>query len=116
MLYSDVHVTLCVWVTGDAKDGKTTTLCVRRATFWCPELKADDPTKKGVCSNYLCDAKPNDEIKLTGPSGKVQSCIMSLIVLGFYFCHIVLVHSVYSAGIKKKVLHKESVFADSWLF
>merc|ERR1719183_1889186 len=26
----------------------------------------------GVCSNYLCDAKPGDEIKLTGPSGKVM--------------------------------------------
>merc|ERR1712028_176701 len=57
---------------GDDMSGKTTTLCVRRATFWCPELKADDPAKKGVCSNYLCDAKPNDEIKLTGPSGKVM--------------------------------------------
>jgi len=57
---------------GDLKDGKTTTLCVRRATYWCPELKADDPAKKGVCSNYLCDAKPGDEIKLTGPSGKVM--------------------------------------------
>ena len=59
-------------ITGDLKDGKTTTLCVRRATYWCPELKADDPAKKGVCSNYLCDSKPGDEIKLTGPSGKVR--------------------------------------------
>merc|ERR1711871_1224959 len=57
---------------GDDMSGKTTTLCVRRATYWCPELKADDPAKKGVCSNYLCDAKPGDEIKLTGPSGKVM--------------------------------------------
>merc|ERR1711924_175874 len=50
----------------------TTTLCVRRATYWCPELKADDPAKKGVCSNFLCDTKPGDEVKLTGPSGKVM--------------------------------------------
>merc|ERR1711998_297093 len=57
---------------GDLKDGKTTTLCVRRATYWCPELKADDPAKKGVCSNFLCDSKPGDELKLTGPSGKVM--------------------------------------------
>ena len=57
---------------GDLKDGKTTTLCVRRATYWCPEMKADDPAKKGVCSNFLCDSKPGDEIKLTGPSGKVM--------------------------------------------
>ena len=56
---------------GDDMKGKTTTLCVRRATYWCPELKADDPAKKGVCSNYLCDASAGDEVKLTGPSGKV---------------------------------------------
>lgn len=29
------------------------------------------PDKKGVCSNYLCDAKPGDEVLLTGPTGKV---------------------------------------------
>merc|ERR1719313_973439 len=57
---------------GDDMTGKTTTLCVRRATYWCPELKADDPAKKGVCSNYLCDAKAGDVVKLTGPSGKVM--------------------------------------------
>jgi len=57
---------------GDDQTGKTTTLCVRRATYWCPELKAEDPAKKGVCSNYLCDAKPGDMVKLTGPSGKVM--------------------------------------------
>lgn len=57
---------------GDDMKGTTTTLCVRRATYYCPELKADDPAKKGVCSNYLCDAKPGDEVKLTGPSGKVM--------------------------------------------
>jgi ferredoxin--NADP+ reductase len=52
--------------------GTTTTLCVRRAVYWCPELKAEDPAKKGVCSNYLCDSKPGDEITLTGPAGKVM--------------------------------------------
>jgi ferredoxin--NADP+ reductase len=52
--------------------GTTTTLCVRRATYWCPELKADDPAKKGVCSNFLCDTKPGDEVQLTGPAGKVM--------------------------------------------
>lgn len=57
---------------GDDMKGTTTTLCVRRATYWCPELKADDPAKKGVCSNYLCDAKPGDEVMLTGPAGKVM--------------------------------------------
>merc|ERR1719444_410751 len=57
---------------GDDMTGQTTSLCVRRATYWCPELKAEDPAKKGVCSNYLCDAKPGDMVKLTGPSGKVM--------------------------------------------
>merc|ERR1719454_411565 len=52
--------------------GTSTTLCVRRATYWCPELKADDPAKKGVCSNFLCDSKPGDDIMLTGPTGKVM--------------------------------------------
>jgi len=57
---------------GDDMTGQTTSLCVRRATYWCPELKADDPAKKGICSNFLCDSKPGDELKLTGPSGKVM--------------------------------------------
>merc|ERR1711892_813870 len=54
---------------GDDMTGATTSLCVRRATYWCPELKADDPAKKGICSNFLCDTKPGDEVKLTGASG-----------------------------------------------
>jgi len=57
---------------GDDMTGKTTTLCVRRATYWDPELGREDPAKKGVCSNFLCDAKPGDELVLTGPSGKVM--------------------------------------------
>jgi len=57
---------------GDDMTGNTGTLCVRRATYWCPELKADDPAKKGICSNFLCDAKAGDELKMTGPSGKVM--------------------------------------------
>merc|ERR1719453_942392 len=52
--------------------GNTATLCVRRATYWCPELGAEDPAKKGICSNYLCDATPGTECKMTGPSGKVM--------------------------------------------
>jgi len=57
---------------GDDMTGQTTSLCVRRATYWCPELEADDPAKKGVCSNFLCDASPGDDLKVTGPSGKVM--------------------------------------------
>jgi hypothetical protein len=51
---------------GDAFDGQTTSLCVRRATYWCPELNAEDPAKKGICSNFLCDATPGTEISMTG--------------------------------------------------
>lgn len=57
---------------GDDMTGKTGSLCVRRATYWCPELQAEDPAKKGVCSNFLCDTKPGDEVKMTGPAGKVM--------------------------------------------
>jgi ferredoxin--NADP+ reductase len=32
----------------------------------------EDPAKKGVCSNFLCDSKPGDDCKMTGPSGKVM--------------------------------------------
>merc|ERR1719439_42997 len=57
---------------GDDMTGNTGTLCVRRATYWCPELKAEDPAKKGVCSNFLCDTTPGEEVVMTGPSGKVM--------------------------------------------
>lgn len=57
---------------GDDMTGKTTTLCVKRALYWDPELKAFDPAKKGICSNYLCDLKPGDEVLLTGPAGDVM--------------------------------------------
>jgi ferredoxin--NADP+ reductase len=57
---------------GDDMTGKTGSLCVRRATYWCPELKDDDPAKKGICSNFLCDSQAGDEVQLTGPAGKVM--------------------------------------------
>ena len=57
---------------GDDMTGKTGSLCVRRATYWCPELKAEDPAKKGICSNFLCDTQPGDTVDMTGPAGKVM--------------------------------------------
>eukprot|EP01026_Neomeris_dumetosa_P014451 TRINITY_DN15251_c0_g2_i11.p1 TRINITY_DN15251_c0_g2~~TRINITY_DN15251_c0_g2_i11.p1 ORF type:complete len:382 (-),score=47.89 TRINITY_DN15251_c0_g2_i11:166-1218(-) len=56
---------------GDFFDGNTTSLCVRRATYWDPEMNAEDPAKKGICSNFLCDAKPGDKVTMTGPTGKI---------------------------------------------
>jgi len=52
--------------------GKTATLCVRRATFWDEEKNEEDPVKKGICSNFLCDAKPGAEVNMTGPVGDVM--------------------------------------------
>jgi len=57
---------------GDDLDGNSVSLCVRRATYWDKELGKEDPAKKGVCSNFLCDAKPGQELTLTGPTGKVM--------------------------------------------
>merc|ERR1711988_1390797 len=57
---------------GDDMTGNTGSLCVRRATYWDPEMGKDDPAKKGVCSNFLCDSKPGNSVKMTGPSGKVM--------------------------------------------
>lgn len=57
---------------GDSFDGLTASLCVRRAVHYDPETGEEDPLKKGVCSNFLCDANPGDLVKLTGPSGKVM--------------------------------------------
>jgi ferredoxin--NADP+ reductase len=57
---------------GDDMTGKTGSLCVRRATYWDPELQADDPAKKGICSNFLCDTQPGEEVNMTGPAGKVM--------------------------------------------
>lgn len=56
---------------GDSFDGQTTTLCVRRAVYVDPETGKEDPAKKGICSNFLCDAKPGQAITMTGPTGKI---------------------------------------------
>lgn len=56
---------------GDSFDGQSTTLCVRRAVYNDPETGKEDPAKKGICSNFLCDAQPGQEIRMTGPTGKI---------------------------------------------
>uniref|UniRef100_K4ACE0 Ferredoxin--NADP reductase, chloroplastic n=1 Tax=Setaria italica TaxID=4555 RepID=K4ACE0_SETIT len=59
-------------MSGDNFDGRTGSLCVRRAVYYDPETGKEDPSKNGVCSNFLCNAKPGDKIQLTGPSGKIM--------------------------------------------
>lgn len=54
---------------GDDGAGVSVSLCVRRAVYVDPDGK-EDPAKKGVCSNFLCDSKPGDQVLLTGPVGK----------------------------------------------
>lgn len=53
---------------GDSFDGMTTSFCVRRATYTDPETGKEDPSKKGICSNFLCDAKKGTKINMTGMS------------------------------------------------
>ncbi|OAY31571.1 ferredoxin--NADP reductase, root-type isozyme, chloroplastic [Manihot esculenta] len=57
---------------GDNFDGKTATLCVRRALYYDPETGKEDPSKSGICSNFLCNSKPGDKVQITGPSGKIM--------------------------------------------
>ncbi|CAM9291462.1 unnamed protein product [Ascophyllum nodosum] len=57
---------------GDDGNGRTVSLCIRRATYRDPETGKEDPAKEGVCSNFLCKAKAGQEVTLTGPSGKIM--------------------------------------------
>jgi len=57
---------------GDALDGNTVSLCVRRAEYYDPNSGVADPTKKGVCSNFLCDAAPGTAMSVAGPVGKTM--------------------------------------------
>ena len=57
---------------GDDGSGTTVSLCVRRALFEDPETHLEDPARKGVCSNFLCDSKTGDTVKITGPIGKAM--------------------------------------------
>jgi len=57
---------------GDTYDGTTVSLCVRRAEYYDPITQQVDPTKKGICSNFLCDATPGTLINVAGPVGKTM--------------------------------------------
>ncbi|RUT09797.1 ferredoxin--NADP reductase [Dulcicalothrix desertica PCC 7102] len=52
---------------GDDVNDKTVSLCVRQLEYEHPETKEK---VLGVCSTFLCNLKPGDEVKITGPVGK----------------------------------------------
>lgn len=57
---------------GDLLDGRTVSLCVRRAVYIDPVTGIEDPSKQGVCSNFLCDVNPGDTVQVAGPVGKTM--------------------------------------------
>lgn len=57
---------------GDALCGETVSLCVRRAVYVDPATGMEDPSKKGVCSNFLCDIEDGAEVQVAGPVGKTM--------------------------------------------
>jgi ferredoxin--NADP+ reductase len=52
---------------GDYVDDKTVSLCVRQLEYKHPE---SGEMVYGVCSTYLCNLQPGDDVKITGPTGK----------------------------------------------
>ena len=50
---------------GDNLKGNTVSLCVRQLQY-----EKDGETIDGVCSSYLCNIKPGEKVKITGPVGK----------------------------------------------
>lgn len=52
---------------GDDLNDTTVSLCVRQLEYKHPET---GETVYGVCSTHICNLKPGDEIKITGPTGK----------------------------------------------
>lgn len=52
---------------GDDLNDGTVSLCVRQLEYKHPET---GETVYGVCSTYICNLQPGDEVKVTGPTGK----------------------------------------------
>jgi hypothetical protein len=57
---------------GDVLDGNTVSLCVRRALYYDPVSGKEDPFKKGICSDFLCNAPPGTVVNVAGPVGKTM--------------------------------------------
>lgn len=51
---------------GDDGTGTSLTLTVKRLVL----MDENGEVRLGLASNYLCDARPGDELKMTGPAGK----------------------------------------------
>ncbi|WP_019504594.1 ferredoxin--NADP reductase [Pleurocapsa sp. PCC 7319] len=52
---------------GDNLEDKTVSLCVRKLEYKDPETGED---VEGVCSSFLCNLNPGDDVSITGPVGK----------------------------------------------
>jgi ferredoxin--NADP+ reductase len=52
---------------GDDLQDKTVSLCVRKLEYNHPETGEH---VEGVCSSFLCNLKPGDDVAITGPVGK----------------------------------------------
>jgi ferredoxin--NADP+ reductase len=52
---------------GDNLEDHTVSLCVRKLEYKHPETGEQ---VEGVCSSYLCNLKPGDDVAITGPVGK----------------------------------------------
>ncbi len=52
---------------GDNLEDKTVSLCVRKLEYKDPETGEH---VEGVCSSYLCNLQPGDDVAITGPVGK----------------------------------------------
>ena len=52
---------------GDNLEDKTVSLCVRKLEYKDPET---GDHVEGVCSSFLCNLKPGDDVAITGPVGK----------------------------------------------
>ena len=52
---------------GDDLEDKTVSLCVRKLEYKHPETGEH---VEGVCSSFLCNLKPGDDVAITGPVGK----------------------------------------------
>jgi ferredoxin--NADP+ reductase len=57
---------------GDILDGRTVSLCVRRAEYYDPVTGLVDSDKAGACSSFLCDVRAGDTVQVAGPVGKTM--------------------------------------------